>query len=314
MEIRPGIEFVICTYNRSVYLKQCVTGLLPQMVPGKTALTVVDNHSTDETKEWVMELSKAHPALRYLYEPEQGLSHARNKAWRESRMEWVFYIDDDCLPPEGFVDAALQLVAHYENFDAFGGPIVALYKETHSHWMPDGFGNFSMPFKEVTLMESGYARGPCLLIRKQVLERLSGFDTNLGVIGNSLRYGEEIELQMKMRKAGFRIGYAPSLQIGHFVRTEKTGVGWLLHTEYARRRDKMLFDPISFSLATIHLFRSILGRVIWTPVHLFQMVTVKSYPLQRALYDIFKPLAFSTGEWIGVVIYALRIKSQSNQK
>jgi len=130
---------------------------------------------------------------------------------------------------------------------------------------------------------------------------LGGFNTELGVKGNALRYGEEIELQMRMREAGYSIGYTPSLQIAHWIRTDKLDLGWVLRSEFARRRDKVLFDPVSLPKATVHLCRTVLGRFLWTPVHLYHGLTSKSYSGKKALYDILKPMAFSTGEWWGTV-------------
>jgi GT2 family glycosyltransferase len=314
MTIKPGIEFSICTYNRSAFLKGCIESLLKQMIPDTTLITVIDNNSTDDTRNWVLHQMSQYPCLRYIVEPQQGLSIARNTAWGEAIFEWILYLDDDSVPPAGFVNAALDLTEHFKTFEAFGGPIKAVYKDAIPKWLPEEFGSFAMPFHQVTQIDKGFVRGPCMLIKRHILEKLGGFNQNLGVKGNSLRYGEEIELQMRMRKAGFKIGYAPSLQIAHFVRTEKTGIFWILRSEYARRRDKMLFDPISLPMATLHLCRTILGRLIWTPVHLYRLFFSKPYSYQEAVYDILKPMAYRAGEWVGVVMNTFRLKSSVNQQ
>lgn len=237
--------------------------------------------------------------LRYVSEPKQGLSIARNTAWVGALYEWVFYLDDDCLPPKDFVKKTIQLIEGGSTYDAFGGPVEAVFKEGAPDWLPDGFGNFSMPYHELNLLTTGFLRGPCFMVKRNILEKLGGFNTELGVKGNALRYGEEIELQMRMREAGYRIGYTPALSIEHFIRTDKLDLNWVLRSEFSRRRDKALFDPISFPRATFHLCRTILGRLLWTPIHLFHFLTLKSYSGKKALYDILKPLAFSSGEWWG---------------
>lgn len=296
-----GIEFSICTYNRSAYLKKCVDRLLSQLIPGRTLITIVDNNSIDDTREWVVDKMVHFPGLRYISEPKQGLSIARNTAWAESLFEWVFYLDDDCLPPENFVKTALQLVDQSFPYDAFGGPVVAVFNDERPDWLPVGFGSFSMPYHELHILTTGFLRGPCFMVKRNVLQKLGGFNTALGVKGNALRYGEEIEFQMRMREAGYRIGYTPALSIEHFIRTDKLDLHWVLRSEFSRRRDKVLFDPVSMPRATLHLCRTTLGRVLWTPIHFYQFLTSKSYSGKKALYDIFKPLAFSTGEWWGTL-------------
>jgi glucosyl-dolichyl phosphate glucuronosyltransferase len=298
---KSGIEFSICTYNRSAFLKECVASLLKQMIPGRTMVTVIDNNSTDDTREWVLQKLNEYPGLRYIHEPVQGLSQARNTAWRNAEFEWVFYLDDDCLPPDGFVTAALHLIDQHKEFDAFGGPIESVFIKDPPDWLPAGFGNFSMPFDVVTLIGKGFIRGGCFLIRKSVIEQLGGFNPDLGVKGNTLRYGEELELQLRMHKEGYKIAYAPSLRIGHYVRAGKINVRWLLRSEYARRRDKVQFDSISLPLASLHLCRILLGRVLWTPVHVYQLIASEPHSVRRMMYDILKPLAYATGEWVGTI-------------
>jgi len=299
MTQNPGIEFSICTYNRLTFLKECVQILLEQLNSDRILITVIDNNSTDDTREWVMEKMSQYTGLRYIHEPLQGLSVARNRAWRDAIYDWVFYIDDDCLPPDNFVSTALQLVNQDFPYDAFGGPVVAVYKGDIPDWLPDGFGSFSMAFKEVTVIDKGFIRGGCFMARRSVLEELGGFNPRLGVSGNELHYGEEIELQMRMRKAGNSIAYAPSLRTGHFVRTDKLQLKWVLKSAYARRRDKMFFDPVAFPIATLHLLRTLAGRLIWTPIHLLHCLTDKSYSFRKACFEISEPLAYRAGEFVG---------------
>jgi GT2 family glycosyltransferase len=301
-----GIDFCICTHNRKEYLALCVEALLPQLAEGMTVMTIVDNRSTDGTKDYVLSLQKEIESIRYVYEEEEGLSHARNAGWNTSSSEWIFYLDDDCLPPAGLVASALALIEKDLTFDAFGGPIEPLFLGAIPEWLPEDFGRFRMTFPEMTRLDKGFIRGGCFLIRRSVLEKLNGFNPLLGVKGRALRYGEEFDLQVRMRKAGFSIAYAPALRMGHFVRTEKLSVQWMIHSTYARHRDRMAFNPIAFSKASFDLVRTSLGRIIWTPLHLIQSITVKNYSLRRACLDILQPLALRTGEWVGTLRHLKR--------
>lgn len=305
-ELHRGVEVCICTHNRIDYLQRCLEALIPQMVPGVSFLTVVDNNSSDGTKDYVQSIASEKKLIRYVHEPQQGLSHARNRGWKEAIFEWVFYLDDDCLPPTGILDAALQLIEEYKFFDAIGGPITPLFTDTVPDWLPVGFGQFKMPYKEVTAIDTGFIRGGCLLIKRTVLEKLDGFNPDLGVRGKELHYGEEIELQVRMCREGFSIGYAPSLRTDHFVRTDKLSLSWVLRSEYARRRDKMSFDPVPLPIASLHLVKTMAGRLLWTPIHLFTSLFNKSYSFKKAAYEITQPLAYSTGEWVGSLMRSMR--------
>jgi len=304
--LKPGIDFCICTFNRVDFLGQCIESLLPQMIPGQTMITVVDNNSNDGTQEFIRQLMTEHTSVRYFYENKQGLSNARNKGWMESEYEWIFYVDDDCVPPPSLVREALDIIENHSEFDAIGGPIEALYMDKPPEWLDKSFGSFSIPTDKVIRVDKGYVRGGCFLVKKKVLSELNGFNPNLGMTGKTLQYADELEFQSRMRKSSYKIGYAPSLRMPHYVRTEKISVGWLVHSEYAKQRDKMVFDPVNFPLATLHLIRTMVGRIAWTPVYLFKLLSKKNYTRQNLVLDEILPLAYRTGEWVGSFKHILR--------
>lgn len=295
------IDICICTFNRQAYLRQCLEALSPQCITRRTKITVVDNHSTDQTASYVQSMVDADPKIRYVYEPNPGLSHARNTGWKSSTCDWIFYLDDDCLPHEGMVTEALRLIDARFGMDAFGGPIEPMFEGEPPAWLPEGFGQFSMTYDQVTPITSGYIRGGCMLIRRSVLDQLGGFNPSFGVEGRTLRYGEEIEFQYRMRKSGHTIAYAPGLKTGHWVRSAKISLRWVLRSEYKRRRDKMKIEPVSLPNASLHLLRTIGGRVFWTPVHLVSNLIRSPHSMRKAGYQILQPLAYSLGEWIGVI-------------
>jgi len=80
-----SISAIICTYNGGRYLKRAIESLASQSLSRKDyEIIVVDNCSTDSTKEIVGSLLNNVENLRYCYEPEIGLSHARNRGIQES--------------------------------------------------------------------------------------------------------------------------------------------------------------------------------------------------------------------------------------
>ena len=74
------LSVIVCTYNRCDLLTGCLQSLGDQRLsPARFEVVVVDNNSTDDTAA-VVEHHQARLAnLRYVFEPIQGLSHARNR-------------------------------------------------------------------------------------------------------------------------------------------------------------------------------------------------------------------------------------------
>lgn len=298
--MKQGIDVCICTYNRLTYLQQCVERLIPQLELD-TIITVIDNNSNDGTKEYIQSLSDQNLPVRYFSESQQGLSQARNKGWRVSDHDWVFYIDDDCLPAADVISKAIQSIGKHPDVSAIGGPVSPVFSQPLPEWLPAGFGEFHLPYDAFTVINTEYIRGGNFLVKRNALVSLNGFMSHLGVKGDQLSYGEEIELQDRMRAAGHTVGYEPSMKMGHYVRSEKMNPVWILRSNYARRRDKMLFDEMKKSKAAMHLVRTLGGRIIWTPIHLTSIFTKKKYFWQNAVLDILDPLAYSLGEFVGAM-------------
>ena len=73
---------IICTYNRASNLPICLGELSRQQGVNdmKWEVLVVDNNSTDNTRETVARLAEELPiTVRYTFESQQGLNYARNR-------------------------------------------------------------------------------------------------------------------------------------------------------------------------------------------------------------------------------------------
>ena len=102
---------IIPTHNRADVLLQCLTAVSQLHADFSSfEVLVVDNASSDHTKDACTEFAKSHPELsiRYLYEATQGVSYARNRGVREARGEFVCLLDDDSPPTPDWLVALLQ--------------------------------------------------------------------------------------------------------------------------------------------------------------------------------------------------------------
>lgn len=102
------ISVVVCTFNRADILPLALQSLCEQTPHhDQTEIIVVDNNSPDNTRQVVDEFIEKYPNIRYCFEPIQGLSHARNRGWREARGEYVGYLDDDAKAPPEWLHSAI---------------------------------------------------------------------------------------------------------------------------------------------------------------------------------------------------------------
>jgi glycosyltransferase involved in cell wall biosynthesis len=85
------ISVIIPTYNRLRTLPRALDSVLAQKLPAAEIL-VIDDGSQDQTRQL---LETRYPNCRYLHQPNQGVSQARNRGIREASSEWLALLDSD---------------------------------------------------------------------------------------------------------------------------------------------------------------------------------------------------------------------------
>jgi len=91
------VSVVISTYNRCTVLARALQALLRQQANEMSyEILVIDNNSSDQTRDLVQGLITKYPEkLRYIFEPQQGLSYARNTGIANARAPIIAFTDDD---------------------------------------------------------------------------------------------------------------------------------------------------------------------------------------------------------------------------
>lgn len=101
----PNVAVILPAFNAAEHLQTALTALQEQRVPGyDTEIVLVDNNSTDATVAMAHEFS----AVRVLHQSRQGSYAARNLGVRETSSEIVVFLDPDCAPRPGWLEAAVR--------------------------------------------------------------------------------------------------------------------------------------------------------------------------------------------------------------
>ncbi|TAF56541.1 MAG: glycosyltransferase family 2 protein [Oscillatoriales cyanobacterium] len=142
LDIRPAktvssdpefsITIAICTYNGATRLPQVLEALYRQTPPQAITweVLIVDNNSTDDTAT-IVATYRQHwrddVPLHYHFEPRQGTTYARQRAFREAHGTWVGLLDDDNIPPLDWLTQAIAFIQastiERPQLGAFGGNI-----------------------------------------------------------------------------------------------------------------------------------------------------------------------------------------------
>jgi glycosyltransferase involved in cell wall biosynthesis len=263
--VSPLLSIVICTLNRASLLRMAVESVLAQEYsPDCYELIVVDNGSTDDTREVVDRLSAGRMNVHYFFEEKQGLSNARNLGWKEARGEYVGFLDDDAKVPPKWLWLANE-ICQIISPAGFGGPCYAFYLSSKPAWYKNEYGSWVQGTQARYIGEKEYLVGGNMFIRRTLLESMGGFDPSFGMKGNLIGYGEETALIEKIRhqQEDNCLYYDPRLCIEHLVRSEKMKWGWIIRQRIADGRDYYnLFPGRKVSVSAFRLIYRIIKNVL----------------------------------------------------
>lgn len=242
------VSLIICTYNRSDILKKTLPYLIDLTIPESIRLEIiiVNNNSDDDTddvaEKFISFINRSGKSIKskYVFEQSQGLSFARNKGYSEASGDYIAYIDDECvLPPEWLIEASKIIEKEKPAF--LGGPYLGKYMSSSaSHWFKESFGDsyilkYNLPDGPLNHRKRSLSGGN-MFIRRDVFEKIGLFDVNLGMSGNIVNYGEEVEFQRRFIAAypDEVIWYDSKVFLWHLIRDEKMKMSFLLEDAFIR--------------------------------------------------------------------------------
>jgi len=258
--VEIALSVVICTYNRAPVLEgtlESYAGLLEARDP-RIELIVVDNNSTDATAGVVESARATIPGLRYVHEPQQGLSHARNRGICESRGAIVAFADDDVFFESNWALALVDAFARQPAAHAVGGKSTPLFDGGRPDWMRDDFlifyGDTRFGGEERWMDFPDHPFGLNMAFRREVFEQIGYFNPRLGRIKASLLSGEESDIFERLHLKGLRTWYVPQVHLFHRIPAERTTLKWIEKRYYWQGVSDAVSDHSSSSESRLGIF------------------------------------------------------------
>jgi len=222
------ITVAICTHSNSAMLEQVLERIAGQRVDGGTRweLLVVDNASTDRTSEVLAAAgaSGAFREFRALKEPRLGLSNARRTAIGAARADLIAFVDDDCLLDADWVESAVRFAHATPRAGAFGGAVELEWLAPPTPlalacaWALAQQDHGPAP-KRVHESGGGSLVGAGLVVRREALEDSGWIEAGrmLGRVGKVLSAGDDSEISLRIRAAGWELWYEPAMRTKHVM-------------------------------------------------------------------------------------------------
>lgn len=229
------ISAIICTHNRDTYLGAAIDSLLVQKLTANFEIVVVDNGSTDRTRE-VVEARCQNSNLKYIFEPTIGLSVARNTGAKIASGKIIAYLDDDAVASPQWLQSLYIAYQNNPKLAIAGGKVTLIWPSDIQppKWLSVGLaanlGAYDLGEEILYIQQPGLTpRGLNYSIRRSFLEEIGGFDPQLGRVGKNLLSNEELQMTEFALQHGWQVAYLPTALVAHNVAPERLKPSWFLN-------------------------------------------------------------------------------------
>jgi len=241
--------------------------------PGGWKLVIVDNASTDGTRDVVHRFRSSLP-LTYCEEPRPGKNRALLTALREAEGDLFVFSDDDAIPDPAWLVSLRRAADERADFDVFAGTIRPRWEVRPERWVLDDVDlaacySITNPAQLAGPIRPALVAGPNMAIRRRVFEQGYRFDPEVGPSGGDYAMGSETDLTVRLGEAGFKVWFCPEAVVEHFIRAHQIEPKWILERAirfgrgtYRRRLQREVERPWLWFGVPRHLYRQIAAQAL----------------------------------------------------
>jgi glycosyltransferase involved in cell wall biosynthesis len=256
----PKYSIIVPVFNRPQELDDLLKSLTKQTFSDFEVLIIEDGSSI--TSEKIFEKYSQQLQVQYFFKPNSGPGPSRNYGFEKANGEYFIVFDSDCQVPPHYLDSVEKSLAS-DKLDAWGGP-------------DRGHEDFSslqraMAYTMSSFFTTGGIRGGRsrnfqprsfnMGISRRVFQITGGFRFD--------RFAEDIELSVRMRKLGLKVGLIPDAYVFHQRRT--TLEEFFKQVANFGRGRVLVGRAHSGEIKLVHWFPSffLLGLILLIPISIF---------------------------------------------
>ena len=221
MKRKPTFSVIILNHNAKTLLKQCLKSILDN-TSADCEIVIVDNGSTDGSKEYLRQLSFQHPKLKIATTRQNlGAAKGRNIGAKLAQGEYLFFLDVDTQVEEDFVSPIEQKFRQDPHLGAIQAKLLLGQSnkiDSIGHFLtPFGFpyeighGENALAYQQEQVIFAG--RTAALAVRREVFNYINGFDEDYFI------YGEDTDLCWRIWLAGYRVIFLPHPRVRHYSKS-----------------------------------------------------------------------------------------------
>jgi GT2 family glycosyltransferase len=201
----PFVSIIVCSYNGAKTLAECLDSLGKIDYP-HYEIILVDDGSTDNTRE----IAARFPNVRYVYQTNHGLSHARNHGAALAKGEIFAYTDSDCMADPDWLYYLLSTLLSGD-YAGVGGPNVS---PPAQNWVQACVAAAPGGPSHVLLTDTvaEHIPGCNMAWYRWTFENVGGFDPEYH------KAGDDVDFCWRVQQAGDAIAFSPTAVVWHHRR------------------------------------------------------------------------------------------------
>jgi GT2 family glycosyltransferase len=265
-------SLLVSTCNRRESLRRLLESIGRMEIPHsvQVEVIVVDNGSVDGTVEFLADegIRQGNVSFKTLSEPRKGKAIALNRGLAIVKGEYCLILDDDIVVHPEIVARHLEGY-RARPFDAIQGRVLPGVDSEGKPADPTRLREYNIPLIDYgsEYREIRGLTGTNMSFKREVFEKVGFFDARLGPGASG--FSEDTEFSLRIRKAGFTIGYTPNAIAYHELNPQRYGRAYNRNVEFRKgisrsiyRNDSIVFRVIPDLVANCgrYCFYRITGR------------------------------------------------------
>ncbi len=229
---------IVATHARPASIARLVASLAIQLKDGERELLIAENGTAAP-----VQLDQAIGAHRHLHEPRAGKCRIQNRAISNAAGEILAFLDDDLTVTPGYLDAVELFFDEHPEFAAMKGRIIPAEDPDEKVGPMAVYLDLPIADHGDQVCEVKGVLGANMAFRASVIKQVGQFDERLGP--GACGHEEETEISARIRRAGFRIGYAPRALVYHEVDRNRADRERFIRIARERGRCRMIHEEHS---------------------------------------------------------------------
>jgi GT2 family glycosyltransferase len=224
------LSIIIVNYNSKLLLEQCIDSIKKATRQINTEIIIVDNNSTDGSKEY---LPARFTDIKFIFnDNNNGFAKACNRGFKDSSGKYVLFLNPDTILPETCLTDCISFFETHPDAGAVGVRMLdgqGKFLKESKRGLPSPATSFYKLFGPASIFPTSktFAKyyqghlaekennpvdvlsGAFMMIKRDVLEKVNGFDEDF------FMYGEDIDLSIRITRSGYKNYYLGAISVTH---------------------------------------------------------------------------------------------------